>query len=57
MRVHSLNAQNAKAIKSQLGLYKKRERLDTDKRKTKPRNYQRRMWPLCMKVVVRLENQ
>ena len=54
--IHSMDPENAVALKSQLDLYKKRKRLPVDMRKTKIREYKRRICPLCSKGVTRLEN-
>ena len=58
MRVHSLAEDNALALKSQYGLYKKKAILSDDVRKGKKRNYQKRYCPVvgCSKVVKRIQN-
>ena len=58
IKIHGVDEINAKGVKSQLGMFKKRKKKPDAERKRKPRNYKRRNCPIpsCFKIHVRLEN-
>ena len=58
MLVHKLSEENALALKSQYGLYRKRKIIPDSLRKTKKRKYPKCQCPVtgCSKVVARIEN-
>lgn len=56
--VHGMDEAQAKGVKSQFSLYKSRQKLSENQRKTKARHHERMLCPLstCHKVVRRMDN-